>query len=156
MDAILGTTVKVTTVDGPVDLKIPAGTQPGTTLVMTKRGVPKLNNTNARGDHLVHVKVGWPACMHACLLLCSGPACWWGQGGSMPGRAWGRGACGRPSHVRCSPPTPHVLSVPLFPPPPPPLQVRIPKALGSEERKLVESLRDLQAAKPAGAGRGWF
>ena len=34
-----------------------AGTQPGTTLVMSKRGVPKLGS-NARGDHLVHVKVG--------------------------------------------------------------------------------------------------
>lgn len=33
-----------------------AGTQPGTTLVMSKRGVPKLGTANARGDHLVHVK----------------------------------------------------------------------------------------------------
>ncbi|KAG7674737.1 hypothetical protein KSW81_006163 [Nannochloris sp. 'desiccata'] len=61
IDAILGTTVQVTTVDGPVDLKIPAGTQPGTTLVMSKRGVPKLGASNsARGDHLVHVKVKIP------------------------------------------------------------------------------------------------
>ena len=34
--------VKVTTVDGPVELKIPAGTQPGTTLLMAKRGVPSM------------------------------------------------------------------------------------------------------------------
>ena len=60
VDAILGTTVKVTTVDGPVDLKIPGGTQPGTTLVMSKRGVPKLGASSARGDHLVHVKVKIP------------------------------------------------------------------------------------------------
>jgi len=60
VDAILGTTVQVTTVDGPVDLKIPAGTQPGTTLVMSKRGVPKLGASAARGDHLVHVKVNIP------------------------------------------------------------------------------------------------
>jgi molecular chaperone DnaJ len=60
VDAILGTTVQVTTVDGPVDLKIPAGTQPGTTLVMSKRGVPKLGASTARGDHLVHVKVRIP------------------------------------------------------------------------------------------------
>ena len=61
VDAILGTTVKVTTLGsdglGEVDLKIPAGTQPGTTLVMSKRGVPKLGQSGARGDHLVHVKV---------------------------------------------------------------------------------------------------
>lgn len=60
VDAILGTTVQVTTVDGPVDLKIPGGTQPGTTLVMSKRGVPKLGASAARGDHLVHVKVKIP------------------------------------------------------------------------------------------------
>lgn len=60
VDAILGTTVQVTTVDGPVDLKVPAGTQPGTTLVMSKRGVPKLGASAARGDHLVHVKVRIP------------------------------------------------------------------------------------------------
>jgi len=37
--------VKVTTVDGPVELKIPAGTQPGTTLLMAKRGVPSWGRT---------------------------------------------------------------------------------------------------------------
>lgn len=50
---IAGTTVKVTTVDGLVDLKIPGGTQPGTTLVMSKRGVPRLGASNSRGDHQV-------------------------------------------------------------------------------------------------------
>ena len=34
--AILGTTVKVRTVDGTVDLKIPTGVQPGATLLMAK------------------------------------------------------------------------------------------------------------------------
>ncbi|DBA91402.1 TPA: hypothetical protein ACH3X2_003934 [Trebouxia sp. C0005] len=60
VDAILGTTVKVTTVDGLVDLKIPGGTQPGTTLVMSKRGVPRLGVANSRGDHQVHVRVEIP------------------------------------------------------------------------------------------------
>ena len=55
---IAGTTVKVTTVDGLVDLKIPGGTQPGTTLVMSKRGVPRLGASNSRGDHQV---------LHPCL-----------------------------------------------------------------------------------------
>lgn len=91
VDAILGTTVQVTTVDGPVDLKIPAGTQPGTTLVMSKRGVPKLGASAARGDHLVHVKV------------------------------------------------------------------RIPKAVGGEEKRLVEELRELAGTAKAGAGgKKWF
>ncbi len=55
----------MTTVDGKVDLKIPAGTQPGTTLVMQKRGVPKLGSTSSRGDHMVHVKVKIPKSLSA-------------------------------------------------------------------------------------------
>jgi len=62
VDAILGTSVQVETVDGPVDLRVPAGTQPGTTLVMAKRGVPRLGAApTARGDHQVHVRVTIPA-----------------------------------------------------------------------------------------------
>ncbi|XP_031128613.1 chaperone protein dnaJ A7A, chloroplastic-like [Ipomoea triloba] len=60
IDAILGTTMKVPTVDGMVDLKIPQGTQPGTTLVMAKKGVPYLNKPNMRGDQLVRVQVEIP------------------------------------------------------------------------------------------------
>ena len=60
-DAILGTTVKVRTVDGPVDLKIPAGVQPGAVLVMAKRGVPQLGSSSGqRGDHRVTVTVTIP------------------------------------------------------------------------------------------------
>ena len=58
--AILGTTQKVRTVDGTVDLKIPAGVQPGATLLMAKRGVPKLGQPNVRGDQYVTVKVTIP------------------------------------------------------------------------------------------------
>lgn len=60
IDAILGTTLKVPTVDGMVDLKIPSGTQPGSTLVMAKKGVPLLNKKNMRGDQLVRVQVEIP------------------------------------------------------------------------------------------------
>ena len=60
IDAILGTTIKVPTVDGMVDLKIPAGTQPGSTLVMAKKGIPVLNKKNLRGDQLVRVQVEIP------------------------------------------------------------------------------------------------
>lgn len=61
-DAILGTTVKVRTVDGLVDLKVPNGTQPNTRLSMSKRGVPRLGQANTqRGDHVVTVKVGIPS-----------------------------------------------------------------------------------------------
>ncbi|CAI0441725.1 unnamed protein product [Linum tenue] len=60
VDAILGTAIKVPTVDGMVDLKIPGGTQPNTTLVMAKKGVPVLNKSNMRGDQLVRVQVEIP------------------------------------------------------------------------------------------------
>ncbi|KAH7421332.1 hypothetical protein KP509_13G051400 [Ceratopteris richardii] len=60
LDAILGISKKVPTVDGETELKIPAGTQPGTTLVMSKKGVPMLGKPNIRGDQLVRVEVEIP------------------------------------------------------------------------------------------------
>jgi len=64
-DAILGAQVKVTTVDGPVELKIPPGTQPGTTLLMAKRGVPRVGQAGVRGNHQVHVRVTIPKALSA-------------------------------------------------------------------------------------------
>jgi len=58
-DAALGTTVPVETVDGKVELKIPASTQPGTVIKLKNRGVPHLHK-DGRGDHLVTVKVEVP------------------------------------------------------------------------------------------------
>jgi molecular chaperone DnaJ len=47
------------TVDGLMDLHVPAGTQPGNVLVMYL-GVPKLNKVPVRGDHLFTIKVTIP------------------------------------------------------------------------------------------------
>ncbi|XP_047337920.1 chaperone protein DnaJ-like [Impatiens glandulifera] len=60
LDAILGGVVKVKTVEGSIDLHIPPGTQPGHVLVLAKKGVPKLNKSTLRGDHLFTVKVTIP------------------------------------------------------------------------------------------------
>ncbi len=57
--AILGTTVEVVTLDEPVTLKIPAGTQPGTTMRVRGRGVPA-GGKHAAGDLLVTVDVTLP------------------------------------------------------------------------------------------------
>lgn len=57
--AMLGTTVSVTTLDEPVTLKIPAGTQPGTTMRVRGRGVPAAGKL-AAGDLLVTVSVALP------------------------------------------------------------------------------------------------
>jgi len=59
-EAALGTTASVPTVDGDVDLKIPAGTQPGAVLRLKAKGVPHLKRAGARGDHLVTVNVEVP------------------------------------------------------------------------------------------------
>ncbi|KAK9923098.1 hypothetical protein M0R45_031532 [Rubus argutus] len=60
LDAILGTVVQVKTVEGFTTLQIPPGTQPGDILVLTKKGVPKLNKPSIRGDHVFTIKVAIP------------------------------------------------------------------------------------------------
>jgi molecular chaperone DnaJ len=65
LQAILGDTIEVETVDGLEQLKIPPGTQPGTVLNLTGKGVPKLGNPVARGNHLFSVKVQLPTKLNA-------------------------------------------------------------------------------------------
>jgi molecular chaperone DnaJ len=57
--AILGTTVEVPTLDEPVTLKVPAGTQSATTMRVRGRGVPA-SGKNGAGDLLVTVDVTIP------------------------------------------------------------------------------------------------
>ena len=59
VQAALGDTVQVPTLDGPVDLKIPAGIQSGKVLRMKNRGIPFLRGTG-RGDQHVRIKVLTP------------------------------------------------------------------------------------------------
>ncbi len=60
LQAILGDTIEVETVDGPEKLEIPAGTQPGAILTLAGKGVPRLGNPVARGNHQIAVKVQLP------------------------------------------------------------------------------------------------
>ena len=64
LQAILGDTIEVDTVDGLAELQIPAGTQPGAVLTLAGKGVPKLGNPVARGNHLFSVKVQLPTKLH--------------------------------------------------------------------------------------------
>jgi molecular chaperone DnaJ len=57
--AALGTTIEVPTLDGPVPLEVPAGTQPGETLLMRGRGMPPLARGRT-GDLRVVVNVATP------------------------------------------------------------------------------------------------
>ena len=60
LQAILGDTIEVETVDGPTELEIPAGTQPGSVLTLSNKGIPKLGNPVARGDERITITVQLP------------------------------------------------------------------------------------------------
>jgi molecular chaperone DnaJ len=60
LQAILGDTIEVETVEGPAQLEIPAGTQPGAVLTLNGKGVPRLGNPVARGNQLISIKVQLP------------------------------------------------------------------------------------------------
>lgn len=61
--AALGGEVKVETIDGSDELKIPAGTQPNQVFRLRGKGVPFLDGTG-RGDHYVHVAVRIPTSLN--------------------------------------------------------------------------------------------
>lgn len=59
VDAALGTEINVQTVDGPVTMKVPSGTQSGTDFKLSGHGVPHIRDKN-RGAHIVTVLVDTP------------------------------------------------------------------------------------------------
>lgn len=56
-DALLGNTYSVETLDGKVDIKVPAGVKHGEMLRIRGKGVP---NGNRRGDFLVRIRIETP------------------------------------------------------------------------------------------------
>jgi molecular chaperone DnaJ len=64
--AALGGVIDVITLDGPVKMRIPDGTQPGRVFRIRGRGIPQAAGKNApRGDHLVTVQVEVPTVLTA-------------------------------------------------------------------------------------------
>jgi molecular chaperone DnaJ len=59
VEAALGTEIDVDTVDGPVRMKVPAGTQSGSDFKLSNHGVPHLKG-NSRGPHIVTLLVDTP------------------------------------------------------------------------------------------------
>ena len=57
--AVLGTDLKVQTVDGSVTIKIPAGTQPETLIRLRGKGIQRLRGAG-KGDHYVRIKIEIP------------------------------------------------------------------------------------------------
>ena len=60
LQAILGDTIEIDTVDGPTKLQIPIGTQPNSILTLENKGIPKLGNPVARGNHCISVNIELP------------------------------------------------------------------------------------------------
>lgn len=57
-EALLGGTIHVPTMDGSVEMTVPAGTQPGQVFRLRGQGMPKRDG--GRGDELVRVRVALP------------------------------------------------------------------------------------------------
>lgn len=62
VEAALGTEIEVATVDGPVRMKVPAGTQSGSDFKLSGHGVPRLKGgtSQTRGAHIVTIVVDTP------------------------------------------------------------------------------------------------
>jgi DnaJ-class molecular chaperone len=58
-DASLGKELSVETIDGPVTIRVPAGTQPNTLIRLSGRGVKRIRG-GGRGDHYVKIKITVP------------------------------------------------------------------------------------------------
>ena len=57
--ATLGAEIDVETIDGPVTIQVPPGTQSGTDFKLAGHGVPRINSQD-RGDHIVSLTVEIP------------------------------------------------------------------------------------------------
>jgi DnaJ-class molecular chaperone len=59
--AALGAVIELLTLDGPVKMRIPEGTQPGRVFRIRGRGIPQAAGKNApRGDHMVKIQIEVP------------------------------------------------------------------------------------------------
>jgi molecular chaperone DnaJ len=59
VDAALGARVQVPTLDEPIDMDVPKGTQPGAVFTLKGLGLPHLGSAH-KGDLLVEVRVATP------------------------------------------------------------------------------------------------
>ncbi|RUS17922.1 hypothetical protein BC937DRAFT_89348 [Endogone sp. FLAS-F59071] len=57
--AMLGGHIRVPTIDGDVELKVPEGAQPGDNIILRNRGIQK-HRGQGKGDQIVTLKVGLP------------------------------------------------------------------------------------------------
>ena len=60
VQAALGATIQVPTLDGKVEFEIPEGTQTGKEFILRDKGIPEINNPRRRGNHRFVVTVETP------------------------------------------------------------------------------------------------
>jgi DnaJ-class molecular chaperone len=59
--AALGAVLEIATLDGPINMRIPEGTQPGQVFRIRGRGIPQASGKTApRGDHLLQIRIEVP------------------------------------------------------------------------------------------------
>lgn len=61
--AVLGDKIEIETIDGKVDLKIPAGTESNKQFILRNRGITRLQG-RGKGDHIVTVKIKVPSSLN--------------------------------------------------------------------------------------------
>ncbi len=64
VDAALGASVEVPTIDGKAKIKIEPGTQSGKLLRLKGKGIPEINSYH-RGDEIIHVNIWTPKVLNA-------------------------------------------------------------------------------------------
>ena len=65
--AILGGKVRVPTLDGELDVRVPSGTQPGEQMVLKGHGIQRVLNAANKGDLFVTFNVQLPRFAIPCL-----------------------------------------------------------------------------------------
>lgn len=63
IDAVLGTSVEVPTIDGRAKIKVEPGTQSGKLLRLKGKGIPEVNSYH-RGDEIIHVNIWTPKALN--------------------------------------------------------------------------------------------
>ncbi|KAI9487400.1 MAG: hypothetical protein EXX96DRAFT_593555 [Benjaminiella poitrasii] len=58
--AMLGGRIRIPTIDGDVEIKIPSGAQPGDNIALRGRGIQRLYDSTKRGDQIVTLKIEFP------------------------------------------------------------------------------------------------
>lgn len=60
---MLGGKIRIPTIDGDVEVKVPSGSQPEDSIALRGRGIQRLRGSS-RGDQIVQLKIEFPRYVH--------------------------------------------------------------------------------------------